>query len=174
MKVYRIISLAGKRDRIKQEGSVEIPLVASPYRAYYVFTKEASCLYGAGTKWCTTSQDPDEGDVEFFPNLVYFIHRTKTIRSDPRYYKLAIEIQNIWSGSPTVYRWDAWDLAMSKEEFLALIGLQSFDNIIKFVRSYSTMERSTGIMEDQSGQQDFAGLLGIFEPEHASEHPAHV
>jgi hypothetical protein len=55
-------------------------------------TWEASCHYGAGTKWCTTSRDTDshfkrETDRQF---LIYVINKNKT--SDDPLYKVAWQI----------------------------------------------------------------------------------
>jgi hypothetical protein len=165
MKIWRLI-YAGKRKEMKERGSVPVPLPdRSPYKAVYVFEKDASRLYGAGTKWCTTSDDPTE-DVEFegFPNLVYFIHKTHTIKDDPEYYKLAIQIEFLMSSAPRIYRWDAWNLAMSQEEFLERVGLRSFDDIIRFMRNQHVMVRSEPVILEDSGQQDFSAQLGVFEP----------
>ena len=163
MRIWKLI-YAGKRKDIKSKGSVPIPLPdRSPYKAYYVFDEDASRLYGAGTKWCTTSDDPT-GDVEMFPNLVYFIHKTRNIKDDPEYYKLAIQIQNIFSAKPDIYIWDAWDLGMNRDLFLDVVRIRSFDDIVNFVRSQQVVRRSEPVIIDDNGQQDFSPQLGVFEP----------
>ena len=92
---------------------MRVPMPASsPYIGVYVFSKEASQLYGAGTKWCTVDDD------ELFPNLVYFIHKTNTINNDPEYYKLAIWVDGLFSPHPDIYRYDAQNFAMSYQEML--------------------------------------------------------
>lgn len=125
---------SAKRDTIKQDGSRKLQMPrSSPYNAYFIFSKPASNLYGAGTKWCTTSWNNDDpsnsDDMEMFPNLVYFIHKTKTIQEDPRYYKLAAWWPSLYQS--TVYRYDAQNLAMSLDEFIDMLGIQPYqlDNI---------------------------------------------
>lgn len=118
----------------------------STYNAVHVFTKEASQLYGAGTKWCTTVEDIEDFSKvhnynphdyqEMYPNLVYFLHKTQTIRDDPVHYKLALQIDELWHPSPLCYRYDAQNNAMDKEEFLQLLGIDSFDSVINFLRNF--------------------------------------
>ena len=135
MKLYRIST---QRSRIKETGSMKIPMPASsPYIAVYVFSTQASQLYGAGTKWCTTTDD------ELFPNLVYFIHKTNTIDDDPEYYKMAIWVQNLFHSPPDIYRYDAQNCAMPYQEMLDRLNISSFDNILRFLRlNYHTVDKT--------------------------------
>lgn len=122
---YSISKFATTRSRIKEEGAVKLWLPdSSPYVAYYVFTKEASRLYGAGTKWCTTSKSKKE-DVEFFENLIYFIHKTDKFGDDPIHYKIAMRIESLPTLSPTIYLYDALNSPMPMYTFMQTVQISN-------------------------------------------------
>jgi hypothetical protein len=150
----KIIRLSDRRKRIKESGSMKVPMPSySPYRAVYIFTKEASQLYGAGTKWCTTIEEEQPGEKlgydphdyqDMYPSLVYFIHKAHTIRDDPMYYKLALQVDDLWNARPTRYTYNAQDHAMSHDEFLQLLQIPSFNDIIHFLRTHNQPVQRTG------------------------------
>jgi hypothetical protein len=79
------------------------------YKVYEIDTYDASCFYGSGSKWCTTNKSSDNhfrsygtGDKK----LLYVISKTKTKETDPRFYKIAI---NVRYGEEYITFWDAPD-----------------------------------------------------------------
>jgi hypothetical protein len=141
----KIIRIADRRQQAKNTGSMRVPMPASsPYTAVYVFSKEASQLYGAGTKWCTTVSEDDKEFAkvhrynphdyqEMYPNLIYFIHKTHKISDDSQYYKLALQIDDLWR-HPLFYTYDAQNQAMQHEPFLERLGVQSFWPFVSFLK----------------------------------------
>jgi hypothetical protein len=78
-------------------------------------TYEASCYYGAGTKWCTASRDTDMHWLNYSRkgNLYYvFLNRYK---NDNRFYKVAIQTFFDSGFEQSIY-WDATDEPMTKKE----------------------------------------------------------
>jgi len=78
-------------------------------------TYEASCYYGAGTKWCTASRDTDMHWLNYSRkgNLYYvFLNRYK---NDNRFYKVAIQTFFDSDFDQSIY-WDATDEPMTKKE----------------------------------------------------------
>lgn len=138
--LYKLSQSKSERKRIKEDGAYKLQIPNScPYNAYYIMNKAASNLYGAGTKWCTTAYDNcDENDIEFFPNMVYFIHKTKTIKDDPEYYKLAFYTPSAFGENPQIYRYDAQNRGMSMDKFLELLNIQYYQliNILRQVGRY--------------------------------------
>jgi hypothetical protein len=80
-------------------------------------TKEASCLYGKGTKWCVSGTDKNRFDEYNKNNVFYFIRNKHLTPYNPmtgkgdKWYKIAVQI-NLDSGNFTF--WDASNDAHSK------------------------------------------------------------
>lgn len=103
---------------------------------------EASCAYGAGTRWCTTSPDPSlyksytgEGQV----TLYYIIQKQETI--DNRYYKMAVAVYpspGYWGGDEETECFDALDNRIDFETVIEITGLKEwiFESSPKQLTSY--------------------------------------
>lgn len=120
-----------ERRKMGKEGS-KLIYQNSDYFIYEINTYEASCFFGAGTKWCTTRKDDSsyfksygEGDRK----LLYIISKNKTIKTDPVYYKIAVNLKYDLS---TITFWDAPDKSFNGWEYF----LNEGPNIIKFLVDY--------------------------------------
>jgi len=96
-------------------------------------THQASCHYGAGTKWCTAA----DSDYQFnsYNNegkLFYILDRTKPT-SDP-YYKIALLKK--FDGNESYF--DAIDKSFSN--FESLVGPEVYSSIMKSIREYMNQE----------------------------------
>jgi hypothetical protein len=85
----------------------------------------ASCTYGAGTKWCTTSKDSDRYYNEYTSagDLIYVIR--KGIPNDDRFYKIAFFVRH--NGKLEIY--DAPDKKVDVEVLLMYITEEEWDEI---------------------------------------------
>jgi len=73
---------------------------------YAPFTLEASCKYGAGSKWCITQKnDPYFDDYSKHSNFYFFINKKMSKSSDPRHYKYALQ----WRFDRDTKDWTWWD-----------------------------------------------------------------
>lgn len=107
--------IAGKNvDKIYEDNHI---LVVSPK------THQASCYYGAGTRWCVSMRDRPSyfGDYTIDSKLYFVILKGKS--KENVFYKIAINVklgQNVVDGS----FWDSQDIQLSSSEtkmFLSLI-----------------------------------------------------
>jgi hypothetical protein len=78
-------------------------------------TYEASCYYGAGTKWCTASKNTDMHWLNYSKkgNLYYVF--LKRYKDDNRFYKVAIQTFFDSDFDQSIY-WDATDESMTRKE----------------------------------------------------------
>lgn len=79
------------------------------YKVYEIDTYDASCFYGTGSRWCTTNKLSDNHFRSYGTGsnkLLYVISKTKTKESDPKFYKIAI---NVRYGEKHITFWDAPD-----------------------------------------------------------------
>jgi hypothetical protein len=79
------------------------------YKVYEIDTWDASCFYGSGSRWCTTNKLSDNHFRSYGTGsnkLLYVISKTKTKESDPKFYKIAI---NVRYGEKHITFWDAPD-----------------------------------------------------------------
>ena len=100
--------------KIQKSGSVEV-FSNDDVTVIKPITYEASCYYGAGTKWCTASRDTSTHFLNYSKrgNLYYvFLNRYK---SDNRFYKVAIQTFFDSDFNASIY-WDATDEPMTKKE----------------------------------------------------------
>ena len=100
--------------KIQKSGSVQI-FSNDDVTVVRPVTYEASCYYGAGTKWCVASRDTDNHWLNYSKkgNLYYvFLNRYK---SDNRFYKVAIQTFFDSDFDSSIY-WDAVDDSMTKKE----------------------------------------------------------
>lgn len=73
---------------------------------YAPFTLEASCKYGAGSKWCITQKnDPYFDDYSKHSNFYFFINKKMSSQTDPRHYKYALQ----WRFDRDTKDWTWWD-----------------------------------------------------------------
>lgn len=100
--------------KIQKSGSVDV-FSNDDVTVVKPITYEASCYYGAGTKWCTASKDTSNHWLNYSKkgNLYYvFLNRYK---SDNRFYKVAIQTFFDSDFNSSIY-WDATDEPMTKKE----------------------------------------------------------
>ena len=148
---FNLSKTAGRRDDIKREGSVKVPLPeSSEYVGVHVYTQAASNLYGAGTQWCTTGSIADS-ELKAFPNVVYFIHKTMRIEDDPADYKLALDID---SKNNAFYTYDAQNNPYPKETMLKQLSLSSFDSIWSFIQDFWQEQYENGYFDDLEPEED--------------------
>lgn len=78
-------------------------------------TYEASCYYGAGTRWCTASKNTDTHWLNYSRkgNLYYVF--LKRYKDDNRFYKVAIQTFFDSDFDQSIY-WDATDESMTRKE----------------------------------------------------------
>jgi hypothetical protein len=114
----KILQLAGKKKtetQIKTEGAKKVYENAK-VSVYHILNREASCLYGAGTKWCTTASEQQNMFRYYHAghNLYYILSKYRQ-KEDPLY-KIAIIVDD--KGKKTVYNSldDVIDIAAVKTE----------------------------------------------------------
>jgi hypothetical protein len=82
---------------------------------YAPFTVQASCKYGAGSKWCIAGKSNDEGLNNYFDdyskhsNFYFLINKKMNVNSNPRDYKYALQWRFDGSGDREWTWWDAQD-----------------------------------------------------------------
>ena len=81
---------------------------------YAPFTVQASCKYGAGSKWCIAGNSNADGFNNYFDdysrhsNFYFFINKKMNATSNPRDYKYALQWRFDGSGRDMTW-WDAQD-----------------------------------------------------------------
>jgi len=82
---------------------------------YVPFTVQASCKYGAGSKWCIAGTSGANNLNNYFDdyskhsNFYFFINKKMNARSNPRDYKYALQWRFDGSGGREMTWWDAED-----------------------------------------------------------------
>jgi hypothetical protein len=77
----------------------------------------ASCKYGAGTQWCTTSKHTDEHFNEYTEDGILFYFIDKQSSSDEYFYKLAMYIEDVEhyiNGNFSAY--DEWEIYDAEDD----------------------------------------------------------
>jgi hypothetical protein len=97
--------------KIQKSGAVQI-FSNDEVSVVKPITYEASCYYGAGTKWCTASKNTDM-HWSNKGNLYYVF--LKRYKDDNRFYKVAIQTFFDSDFDQSIY-WDATDESMTKKE----------------------------------------------------------
>jgi|SaaInl5LU_22_DNA_1037371.scaffolds.fasta_scaffold00026_73 hypothetical protein len=104
-------------------------------------THEASCKYGAGTKWCTTAKNPQAFSNYTSSGILFYIFLKKFTKDNP-YYKMAIHY-NIYNNNETWY--DSKDDRLGRgEQKLSkmVLGDGIYETIIKYVNEKKNDNRS--------------------------------
>ena len=82
---------------------------------YAPFTVQASCKYGAGSKWCIAGKSDSRGLNTYFDdyskhsNFYFFISKKLNANTSPRDYKYALQWRFDGSGGIELTWWDAQD-----------------------------------------------------------------
>ena len=82
---------------------------------YAPFTVQASCKYGAGSKWCIAGKSNADGLNNYFDdyskhsNFYFFINKKMNATSNPKDYKYALQWRFDGGGSKQLTWWDAQD-----------------------------------------------------------------
>ena len=112
-KVENITALQGLLDRYQNRQRREVKKLEGADEVYSddrvsiitPLNHAASCYYGAGTKWCTTTMNSDALFEKYNSNGKLFYVINKNLPSDNRLYKIALH--NHYDGTQTLY--DATD-----------------------------------------------------------------
>ncbi len=99
------------------------------------FTTEASCKYGAGSKWCISGRGNGGGLNNYFDdyskhsNFYFFINKKMNSNENPRNYKYALQWRFDGSGRDWTW-WDAQDSSGDKPQWVTdemLSAVRAFD-----------------------------------------------
>ena len=97
-------------------------------------THQASCVYGSGTKWCTTSDNPSQF-LRYNTNdniLLYVID--KSLERENVFYKLAI-VFNLTKKGINISLWDSKDNRVGNNSlFDALFNSRGKDEMLSYVK----------------------------------------
>ena len=122
----------------KKKGEKEVEKIYENDRILVVRPKtyEASCVYGAGTRWCTSSKSTSThfDNYNETGSLYYFI--TKGVDSSNKFYKVALYRDN--DGIDTW--WDATDRQMAENEIELLTSAYG-DALISIDSDFEKLER---------------------------------
>jgi hypothetical protein len=136
-----------QRRKIAKKGATE----AFNDDKYYIFdidTYDASCFYGAGSQWCTTSKE-SSGNFKTYGTgsrkLLYVISKTKTRDSDPIYYKIAI---NIKYDSNTITFWNAIDKSFNGWNYFKNEDVDVITFLIEYIK-YRNPEKYMSMIPDE-------------------------
>lgn len=157
-----------ERKKLTKEGG-KLVFQDDKYKVFEIDNYEASCFYGKGSRWCTTSKESDSNFRTYGTGrrkLLYVISKTKTIETDPQFYKIAI---NIKYNDEQITFWDAPD-----KPFDGWTYFRAEDpNILKFLISYIKEkdpdnylnllpeEYLTAIKQDEEGLTDLELILDL-------------
>jgi hypothetical protein len=104
------------------------------YFVYEINSHDASCFYGRGSKWCTTTPNSD-GNFRSYGTgsnkLLYVINRKETIESDPQFYKIAV---NIRVNDEKIVFYDAPDKTFDGWDFFRVKDPNIMEVIIGYVK----------------------------------------
>jgi hypothetical protein len=164
-----------QRRRLAKQGAKFI-FQDEKYDVYEINTYDASCFYGAGSKWCTTYKDNDSNFKVYGTGnkkLLYVISKTKTKETDPIFYKIAI---NIKYDNDQITFWDASDKSFDGWSYFN----EENPNILNFLISYLKEkdpenyhkmlpeEYLTSIKQKEEGLTDLQ-LISTLESERATK-----
>lgn len=80
---------------------------------YFISSKDASCKYGKGTKWCITAADEKHFENYRENNVIFYFIISKNTPADDPYHKVAVSIErdsdNKFSPSNSITIFDAED-----------------------------------------------------------------
>jgi hypothetical protein len=100
-------------------------------------SQESSMLYGAGTTWCTASNN--EGHNSHFESwtqrgvLVYFINKKGDTKTDP-HAKIAFHNETDYNGKNNVTVWNAKDVQLTSGETMDVIDSYIPENVYKVIK----------------------------------------
>ena len=130
-KVVEAVGNIKSKSEIKHEGTDVIYeddrwLVVSP------LTREASCYYGANTKWCTAAKENNQFDrYNSTGLLIYFLDKS---RSSGNYYKMALNVD--YRGEK---RWSTWyneeDEEFAGWKIIELLPQELYKNVNSYIDS---------------------------------------
>jgi len=108
------------KTQVKKEIGQDAEKVFENDRAVVIVPKThaASCKYGAGTKWCTTSKESKHWDQYTKYNVKFYYILTKDKPKNDRYYKVAVVVY--LGGDLEIY--DAIDDTISIDNFKGVIA----------------------------------------------------
>jgi len=128
--VYALDNLSKTRKEVKS-GDIDLVYEDNKIKVIAPKTHLSSCLYGKGTKWCTTQESPanyihySTGD-----NILLYVI-DKTLDRENEYYKLAILFN---SAENKITLWDSKDRKIgNKSLFDSLFNTRGKDEIISYV-----------------------------------------
>jgi hypothetical protein len=128
--VYALDNLSKTRKEVKS-GDIDLVYEDNKIKVIAPKTHLSSCLYGKGTKWCTTNESPvnyihySTGD-----NILLYVI-DKTLDRENEYYKLAILFN---SAENKITLWDSKDRKIgNKSLFDSLFNTRGKDEIISYV-----------------------------------------
>lgn len=110
-------------------------LVFENDRFYVVnpLTHEASCYYGKGTKWCTSTTDSDSNFSKYNSDGKLFYIVDKKLKTDDPYYKVAL----LYKFDKGKSWWDARDTTFSKGW---MIGTPELEEVVDAIDVYMSNE----------------------------------
>ena len=122
---------------------------------------EASCYYGAGTKWCVASKQTDTHWKSYNKRSTFFYVIDKNKNQKDPLYKVAYRMlkDNKWEF------WDAEDLEFSKQErgetWFERLPKRLIDNLNQYhMDNYPTRPAGTEWIDDDNRAQALENLLG--------------
>lgn len=117
-------SKSEQEKKVKEEGA-KLVYEDDVQKVYHITTHAASCLYGAGTKWCTTSSEVSSYFHNYHQkaNLYYAISKVKTMIVNKKRIPVKVAILRYFSGSTEYY--DPQDKSINKETYYRLIGYKN-------------------------------------------------
>jgi len=128
--VYALDNLSKTRKEVKS-GDIDLVYEDNKIKVIAPKTHLSSCLYGKGTKWCTTQESPanyihySTGD-----NILLYVI-DKTLDRENEYYKLAILFN---SAENKITLWDSKDRKIgNKSLFDSLFNTRGKEEIISYV-----------------------------------------
>lgn len=110
-------------------------LVFENDRFYVVnpLTHDASCYYGKGTKWCTSTMDSDSSFTKYNTDGKLFYIVDKKLKTDDPYYKVAL----LYKFDKGKSWWDARDTTFSKGW---MIGTSELEEVLDSIEVYMNNE----------------------------------
>jgi hypothetical protein len=153
-----------ERSKLKKEAKKEKDVIYEDDRWLVISPKthRASCVYGAGTKWCITTKGNSQYWSQYTRNATFFFIIDKNRSSEHRLAKVAYRR----IGHRDKYElWDAEDREISKtgigEKWFKELPTQLKENTEKYHRITYEEGEGTDLDELPSEGQALADLLGI-------------
>jgi len=161
--LYNAIEKATELELTKEQdkelkGQKDIIYDGSRWRVIVPKTHQASCAYGSGTKWCTTSRGDDSYFKQYINDAVlfYLIDKTSTTDEDNVMYKLALNWLFQWnekSGRFSTKRIEDATLYDSKDNTVRLMHVLPLlpEEMIREIRLYyaNTINKENKVLEAQ-------------------------